>query len=107
MEFSATHDRCESLNRLLSGIATGFGGSEIDHKVIVPNSARDHTIGRCIDEMVNSFRRAAMEDVVVLRSRMAIRREVFLRIGDILRAGYFHYRAMLAERTKRIPGSQV
>ena len=60
MKFSfiiATYDRCESLNRLLSGIATGFGGSEIDHEVIVANNARDHNIARCIDEMVNSFRR--------------------------------------------------
>ena len=55
MEFSfimAIYDRCEPLNRrLLSGIATGLGGSEIDH------DARDHTFARCIDKMVNSFRR--------------------------------------------------
>ena len=60
MEFSfiiATYDRCESLHRLLSGIATGFGGSEIDHEVIVANNARDHNIARRIDEVVNSFRR--------------------------------------------------
>jgi GT2 family glycosyltransferase len=60
MEFSfiiATYDRCESLHRLLSGIATGFDGSEIDHEVIVANNARDDNIAKRIDDMVNAFRR--------------------------------------------------
>lgn len=59
MEFSiiiATCERCDSLRRLLAGIAENFGSSDVDHEVIVANNARDDDISQRIAEMVEEFR---------------------------------------------------
>jgi len=60
MDFSviiATFDRADSLQRLLSGLAQNFGKSPISHEVIVANNARKAENIKCIDNIVNAFRR--------------------------------------------------
>lgn len=52
----ATYDRCDSLRRLLRGIADHFTASPISHEVVVANNARDDSIAARIDEIVAEFR---------------------------------------------------
>ena len=51
----ATYDRCDSLRRLLRGIADHFTDSPISHEVVVANNARDDSVAARIDEIVAEF----------------------------------------------------
>jgi GT2 family glycosyltransferase len=51
----ATYDRCESLRRLLSGIAERFVDNHVEHEVIVANNARDTAIAARINKLVAGF----------------------------------------------------
>jgi GT2 family glycosyltransferase len=51
----ATYDRCESLRRLLSGIAERFADHYVEYEVIVANNARDIATVARINKLVAGF----------------------------------------------------
>jgi GT2 family glycosyltransferase len=58
MDFSIivpTYNRCESLRRLLSGMAERFVDNHVEHEVIIANNARDPAMVARINDLVHEF----------------------------------------------------